>query len=119
MRAITWLSPVADFAMTYKLRIREWTLLKWKIENNSLWVNFTHSIEKMHLIPVELTSISSKWILYVYMKLIIQYEGLEWHKKRSLFAYRDTQKNLDTFAATLLKWNNENISTWIISRGMS
>ena len=38
--------------------------LKQKIENNSLWVNFTHFREKTQVLAHELIFISSKWRVY-------------------------------------------------------
>ena len=47
----------------------------------------------------------------MHIKFEILNKILEWFKKRSLFAYRGTEKNFNTLAATLLKLNYENNST--------
>ena len=46
----------------------------------------------------------------MHTKFNIKNENSVWYKKRSLFACRAIQNNLDTLAATLLKRNNENNS---------
>ena len=47
-------------------------------------------------------------------KVYIHTRTNTWYKKRSLFAYMSTQNKTNTFAATLLKRNNESISTCVI-----
>ena len=96
-----------------------WYLLKvWilctllKVENNSPWVNFINFLEKMKLLSLELIFISSCWWVYINIKFYIQNERIEWYKKLSLFAYR-AQNNLNALATTLLKWKNDNNSTWV------
>ena len=85
-----------------------YVLLKWKIENNSSWVNFTHSPEKTHLLTLELIFKSLNWRVYRYIKFVIENLRLKCYKKRLLFTYRATQNNSDALAATHLKWNNKN-----------
>ena len=48
----------------------ECTLLKWRIENTSPWVDFPHHLEKMHLLTIELIFISSSWRIYMHMKFV-------------------------------------------------
>ena len=43
------------------------TFIRWKIENNSPWVNFTHSLEKRHLLTLELVFISTRWRVYMHI----------------------------------------------------
>ena len=42
-----------------------------KIENNSLWVNFPHFLEKMHILTFELIFISSRWWIHMHIKFDI------------------------------------------------
>ena len=96
--------------VTYNLMINNCTLLRWKIENNSLGINFIHSLEKTHLLALELIFISSSCRVYMYIKFVISNERLGWYKKLSLLTYRPTQNKSDTFAITLLMGNSEHNS---------
>ena len=46
------------------------SLLKWKIENNSLWVNFTYSLEKTDLLTLVIF-INSNSRVYMHIKFVI------------------------------------------------
>ena len=62
----------------------------------------------MHLLTRELIFVSSSLRIYIHITFIIKNIRLELNEKRSLFAYRTTQNNSDTLAATLLKCKKEN-----------
>ena len=49
-------------------------------------VRFLTGMRKTHLLAFQLIFVSSSWWVYMYVKLDIQNENLEWYKKRSMFA---------------------------------
>ena len=89
------------------------TLLK--VENNSSWVMplifwknaLPHARVNFHYLKLV-----CKVYVYMYVKFDVSNERLEWYKKRLIFAEWVTQNNSDALSATLLKWNDKNLSTW-------